>query len=389
MKSLGRFIFGSQTADPASPENGEVWQTSNRLRTRLAGVTRNLLSVRNDTGTVEDQLTWSGAQVFNSVVLMQDRLGFSPATVAGSQTLGNGSKLRQRYTGAGGHTWTLADVATVGQRQQILENVGTGDLTVQRGGTNTITLGGIVGLTSFVLKPGQSVILNTSGTVWEAQRLGLEHAGDVAFTPTGGIAAASVQAAIAELDSEKIPKSIVDASGDLLVGTANDVVGRLAIGANGKVLGSHGGTPGWIGETKRATQSAINGTATGAWVDLTGCSLSLDPGVWLVCGNFLSARWWINGGLTPGTHSASLLGSLWNSANTVEYARGLQQCLIQSGIDRFEHPFEVSQIIELASTTTVKLRGACQHGAAEFASGFRWDSGNWGGPAEIWARRLA
>ena len=58
----------------------------------------------------------------------------------------------------------------------------------------------------------------------------------VSFSPTGGIAATDVSGALAELDSEKetagvcIPKSLVDAAGDLLVGTANDTVGRLAIG---------------------------------------------------------------------------------------------------------------------------------------------------------------
>jgi hypothetical protein len=33
-----------------------------------------------------------------------------------------------------------------------------------------------------------------------------------------------------------IPQSIVDAKGDLIVGTAADTVGRLAVGTNGQVL---------------------------------------------------------------------------------------------------------------------------------------------------------
>lgn len=69
------------------------------------------------------------------------------------------------------------------------------------------------------------------------------HSGtSVAFTPTGGIAATDVSGALAELDTEKetagvaIPKSLVDAAGDLLVGTADNTVGRLAKGSALQVL---------------------------------------------------------------------------------------------------------------------------------------------------------
>jgi hypothetical protein len=64
------------------------------------------------------------------------------------------------------------------------------------------------------------------------------HSGaSVANTPAGNIAATTVQAALNELDSEKeivgvcIPKSLIDAAGDLIVGTANDTAGRLAMGS--------------------------------------------------------------------------------------------------------------------------------------------------------------
>lgn len=38
------------------------------------------------------------------------------------------------------------------------------------------------------------------------------------------------------VDAAAIPKSLVDAKGDLLVATANDTVARLAVGTNGQVL---------------------------------------------------------------------------------------------------------------------------------------------------------
>lgn len=42
-----------------------------------------------------------------------------------------------------------------------------------------------------------------------------------------------------------IPKSIIDAAGDLIIGTANDTPARLAIGTNGQVLTSNGTTAAW------------------------------------------------------------------------------------------------------------------------------------------------
>ena len=82
---------------------------------------------------------------------------------------------------------------------------------------------------------------------------GASDAEDVAFTPTGGLVATDVQAALVELETEKetpaaaqskadaaaaasVPKTLVDAKGDLLVGTAADTVGRLAAGSNGALL---------------------------------------------------------------------------------------------------------------------------------------------------------
>lgn len=97
----------------------------------------------------------------------------------------------------------------------------------------------------------------------------------IEVTPVGTLSATSLQAALAELDSEKaplasptftgnptaptastgdndtslattafvqtaagllIPKSLVDAKGDLLVGTADNTVARKAVGADGRVL---------------------------------------------------------------------------------------------------------------------------------------------------------
>lgn len=42
-----------------------------------------------------------------------------------------------------------------------------------------------------------------------------------------------------------IPKSIIDAAGDLIIGTAADTPARLAVGTNGQVLTSNGTTAAW------------------------------------------------------------------------------------------------------------------------------------------------
>ena len=48
-----------------------------------------------------------------------------------------------------------------------------------------------------------------------------------------------------DLANAAIPKSLIDAAGDLIVGTADNTAGRLAIGTNGYVLKSNGTTAAW------------------------------------------------------------------------------------------------------------------------------------------------
>jgi hypothetical protein len=47
----------------------------------------------------------------------------------------------------------------------------------------------------------------------------------------------------------KISTSLINAAGDLLIGTANDTIARLEIGANGTVLTSNGTTATWAAAT--------------------------------------------------------------------------------------------------------------------------------------------
>jgi hypothetical protein len=55
----------------------------------------------------------------------------------------------------------------------------------------------------------------------------------------------------------KINTSLINAAGDLLIGTANDTIARLEIGANGTVLTSNGTTATWAAATGGASLSSI------------------------------------------------------------------------------------------------------------------------------------
>lgn len=58
------------------------------------------------------------------------------------------------------------------------------------------------------------------------------YATGVQFTPVGSVSATTVQAAVEEVDSEKIATSLVDAKGDLIVATAADTIARIPVSGN-------------------------------------------------------------------------------------------------------------------------------------------------------------
>jgi hypothetical protein len=98
---------------------------------------------------------------------------------------------------------------------------------------------------------------------------------------TGPFAIADVTGLQAELDN-KISGSTINAKGDLLLGTANDTVGRLAVGTNGQVLtadstestGAKWVTPSATDSTKvaKAGDTGISGDL------LTSSAIRIGPG---------------------------------------------------------------------------------------------------------------
>lgn len=75
------------------------------------------------------------------------------------------------------------------------------------------------------------VLIRRSGVLVSAK----VKAGEVVFTPTGNLSSTDVQAALAELDDEKIARSLLTAKGDLIVASAPGVPQRLPRGTLGQV----------------------------------------------------------------------------------------------------------------------------------------------------------
>lgn len=157
-------------------------------------------------GTITGSVVFSQSLVFFASVLMS---WSSLTAITGSTTLTNASETRQRYTGAGGHTITLPEASALGNRMFLLENHGTGSVTIARDATgtpDTITFDGTSGGTSIVLQPGMAAILHTAGSnAWEGYSLGSRRASDETITgaktysqrPRHGVNAITATATIA------------------------------------------------------------------------------------------------------------------------------------------------------------------------------------------------
>jgi hypothetical protein len=111
------------------------------------------------------------------------------------------------------------------------------------------------------------------GTTAQKGAVQLENSTSSTSTTTAAVPA-SVKSAY-DLANGAIPKSLVDAAGDLLIGTADNTVGRLAIGVNNTYLKSNGTTASWATITSSAPSFSLLGSAalTGAQtVTISGLS---------------------------------------------------------------------------------------------------------------------
>ena len=121
--------------------------------------------------TFTGNLSMSGSGTFwantNNPIRVSGRLYLRDdeyTTTSSIDTIGQ----HKLYTGTGGHTFTLPTLSGSTYGTIWIHNIGTGNLTVSRASTNVIYLAGST-VTSFVLKPGDSVMLmhrSSSTTSW-------------------------------------------------------------------------------------------------------------------------------------------------------------------------------------------------------------------------------
>ena len=82
----------------------------------------------------------------------------------------------------------------------------------------------------------------------------------------------TVSDSIATQVATRIPLSVIDAAGDLLIGTGSDTVARLAIGANNTVLTSNGTTATWTAPATGSLTLLSTTSLTASPTNITGIS---------------------------------------------------------------------------------------------------------------------
>ncbi len=125
-----------------------------------------------------------------------------------------------------------------------------------------------------------------------AQKGAVQLSDSTSSTSTTLAATANAVKTTYDLANGAIPKSLIDAAGDLIVGTADNTAGRVAIGTTGQVLTVSGGTAVWStpagGSTGPSFSAASN--ATQSISAATNTKVTLQTENWDTAGNFASSR---------------------------------------------------------------------------------------------------
>lgn len=113
-----------------------------------------------------------------------------------------------------------------------------------------------------------------------------------ASTSTTLAATANAVKTTYDLANGAIPKSLIDATGDLIVGTANDTAGRVAIGTTGQVLTVSGGTAVWSTPAGGSTGPSFSAKSTPSQSISanTATKATLGTENWDTNNNFASSR---------------------------------------------------------------------------------------------------
>ena len=87
--------------------------------------------------------------------------------------------------------------------------------------------------------PGASDLMNSTGVPHATQHSDINDAVEAIQAKVGvnsSTASTSIDKRVATLETAEIPDTIIDAKGDLIVGSAADTAARQAVGTNGYIL---------------------------------------------------------------------------------------------------------------------------------------------------------
>jgi len=139
-------------------------------------------------------------------------------------------------------------------------------------------------------------------------------AGSATAADASADAAATSEANAAATLAAAIPKTLVDAKGDLLVGTASDTVTRLAVGSNGKLLlPDSAQTSGWkfstslVVEGVGSPQSVVTAPVGSLYIDTAATTGAVR---WLKTSGAGSTGWTVEYGDTGWRNVTSLMSNL-------------------------------------------------------------------------------
>lgn len=142
------------------------------------------------------------------------------------------------------------------------------------------------------------------------------------------------------------------------------------------------------GLIQQASQTTGVSSSSASIVDLTGATLTLSPGTWMIIGHFKSARGWINFG-AGGTSLVRILCLVRDGDNTELERTFVDTVHDSSASDLIEHSPTITTVQSFDVETTVKLSGYVEVATGtDFASGFRTGSGDKSQYATITARRI-
>lgn len=219
-------------------------------------------------------------------------------------------------------------------------------------------------------------------------------AATISNTPSGNIAATTVQAALNELDTEKLAtglavlQALADAKGDLLAATAADTIARVAVGTNGQVLTARSSaTPGVAWETVPSPLLAVqvynpgvlaSVSPGGTFADIDATNMAITFTVPSSGAVLLKATVGLDSTADAAVDMNLRLGAadVANSGQRVSYAGSSSLQL------RVSYAFRLAGLTPAASVT-YKL-GARESGAG--SSNFRMGGADFGAAViEVWA----